>query len=200
MHVCGKIVQGQKRCHFLRVKRLGIQPDTEIFLEICLICHGQIPEVRTDQLHRIGKNVAADLQHLRQICAVAEDVPEALFPCFVLVKNMLHQIEDPENIRIRLDHDHAAPVIERRQVPMLPEADEAHIFTQRRARRQMVGRADVDTIFLKRLRPVEIKLRAAQRQLHTARAVQLDGLQLLLQSPIENIRAQLHGSFLQSFS
>ena len=83
---------------------------------------------------------------------------------------------------------------------MLSEADKAHIFAQRRARRQVVGRADVDTIFLKRLRPVEIKLRAAQRQLHTARAVQLDGLQLLLQSPIENIRAQLHGSFLQSFS
>ena len=200
MDMGGKVVQGQKCRHFLRVKRLGIQPDAEIFLEICLICHGQIPEVRTDQLHRIGKNVAADLQHLRQICAVAEDVPEAFLPCFVSVKNMLHQIEDPENIRIRLDHDHAAPVIERRQVPMLPEADEAHIFAQRRARRQMVGRADVDTIFLKRLRPVEIKLRAAQRQLHTARAVQLDGLQLLLQSPIENIRAQLHGSFLQSFS
>ena len=200
MDMGGKVVQGQKRRHFLRVKRLGIQPDAEIFLEICLICHGQIPEVRTDQLHRIGKNVAADLQHLRQICAVAEDVPEALFPCFVLVKNVLHQIEDPENIRIRLDHDHAAPVIERRQVPVLPKADETHVFAQRRARRQMVGRADVDTIFLKRLRPVEIKLRAAQRQLHTARAVQLDGLQLLLQSPIENIRAQLHGSFLQSFS
>ena len=33
-----------------------------------------------------------------------------------------------------------------------------------------------------------------------ARAVQLDDLQLLLQSPIENIRAQLHGSFLQSLS
>ena len=200
MDMGGKVVQGQKRRHFLRVKRLGIQPDAEIFLEICLICHGQITEVRTDQLHRIGKNVAADLQHLRQACAVTEDVPEALFPCFVLVKNVLHQIEDPENIRIRLDHDHAAPVIERRQVPVLSEADKAHIFAQRRARRQMVGRADVDTIFLKRLRPVEIKLRAAQRQLHTARAVQLDGLQLLLQSPIENIRAQLHGSFLQSFS
>ena len=200
MDMGGKVVQGQKRRHFLRIKRLGIQPDAEIFLEICLICHGQIPEVRTDQLHGIGKNVAADLQHLRQICAVAEDVPEALLPRLVSVKNVLHQIEDPEDVRIRLDHDHAAPVIERRQVPMLPEADEAHIFAQRRARRQMVGRADVDTIFLKRLRPVEIKLRAAQRQLHTARAVQLDGLQLLLQSPIENIRAQLHGSFLQSFS
>ena len=105
--------------------------------------------------------------------------------------------EHPENIRICLDHDHAAPVIERRQVPVLSEADEAHIFTQRRARGQMVGRADVDAVLLERLRPVEIKLRAAQRQLHTARAVQLDGLQLLLQSPIENVRAQLHGIFLQ---
>ena len=64
----------------------------------------------------------------------------------------------------------------------------------------LLNRADVDTIFLKRLRPVEIEFRAAQRQFQTARAVQLDGLQLLLQSPIENIRAQLHGSFLQSFS
>ena len=200
MDMGGKVVQGQKRRHFLRVKRLGIQPDAEIFLKIRLIRYGEIAEVRADELHRIGKNIAADFQHLRQICAVAEDVPEALFPCFVLVKNMLHQIEDPENIRIRLDHDHAAPVIERRQVPMLPEADEAHIFAQRRARGQMVGRADVDAVLLERLRPVEIKLRAAQRQLHAASAVQLDGLQLLLQSPIENIRAQLHGSFLQSFS
>ena len=74
MDMGGKVVHGQKRRHFLRVKRLGIQPDAEIFLEICLICHGQIPEVRTDQLHGIGKNVAADLQHLRQACAVAEDV------------------------------------------------------------------------------------------------------------------------------
>ena len=110
---------------------------------------------------------------------------------------MLHQIEDPEDVRIRLDHDHAAPVIERRQVPVLSEADEAHIFAQRRARRQMVGRTDVDAVFLKRLRPVEIEFRAAQRQLQTARAVQLDGLQFLFQPPIENVRAQLHGIFLQ---
>ena len=195
-----KIVQGQKRRHFLRIKRLGIQPNAEIFLKIRLIRYGEIAEVRTDEQHRIGKNVAADLQHLRQICAVAEDVPKALFPCFVLVKNMLHQIEYAENIRIRLDHDHAAPVVERRQVPMLSEADEAHIFTQRRPRWQMIGGADVNAVFFKRLRPVEIKFRAAQRQIRTARAVQLDGLQLLLQSPIENVRAQLHGIFLQSLS
>ena len=128
---------------------------------------------------------------------MAEDVPEALLPRLVSVKNALHQIEDPENVRVCLDHDHAAPVIERRQVPVLSEADEAHIFAQRRACGQMVGGADVDTVFLERLRPVEIKLRAAQRQLQTARAVQLDGLQFLFQPPIENVRAQLHGIFLQ---
>ena len=94
---------------------------------------------------------------------MTENVPKALLPRLVSVKNALHQIEDPENIRICLDHDHAAPVIERRQVPVLSEADEAHIFTQRRARGQMVGGADVDTVFLKRLRPVEIKFRSAQR-------------------------------------
>ena len=169
-------------------------------MKIRLIRYGEIAEVRADELHRIGKNIAADLQHLRQACAVAENVPEALFPRLIPVKNMLHQIKDAENVRFGLDHDHAAPVIERGQVPMLPEADETHVFAQRRPRWQMIGGADVNAVFLKRLRPVEIKLRAAQRQLHTARAVQLDDLQLLLQSPIENIRAQLHGSFLQSFS
>ena len=128
---------------------------------------------------------------------MAEDVPEALLPRLVSVKNALHQIEDPENVRVCLDHDHAAPVIERRQIPVLPEADEAHVFAQRRPCGQMVGGADVDAVFLKRLRPVEIKLRAAQRQLQTARAVQLDGLQFLFQPPIENVRAQLHGIFLQ---
>ena len=106
---------------------------------------------------------AADLQHLRQICAVAENVPEALLPRLISVKNVLHQIEHPENVRICLDHDHAAPVIERGQVPVLPEADEAHVFTQRRPRGQMIGRADVNAVFLERLRPVEIKFRAAQR-------------------------------------
>ena len=64
----------------------------------------------------------------------------------------------------------------------------------------MVGRADVDAVFLKRLCPVKIEFRPAQRQFQTARAVQLDGLQRFFQSPIENIRAQLHGRFLQSFS
>ena len=61
----------------------------------------------------------------------------------------------------------------------------------------MVGRTDVDAVFLKRLRSVGIEFRAAQCQIQTARAVQLDGLQLLLQSPLENVRAQLHGIFLQ---
>ena len=76
---------------------------------------------------------------------------------------MLHQIKDAENVRFGLDHDHAAPVIERGQVPMLPEADETHVFAQRRPRWQMIGGADVNAVFLKRLRPVEIKFRAAQR-------------------------------------
>ena len=163
MDMGGKVVQGQKRRHFLRVKRLGIQPDAEIFLKIRLIRYGEIAEVRADELHRIGKNIAADLQHLRQACAVAENVPEALFPRLIPVKNMLHQIKDAENVRFGLDHDHAAPVIERGQVPMLPEADETHVFAQRRPRWQMIGGADVNAVFLKRLRPVKIKFRAAQR-------------------------------------
>ena len=45
MHMGGKVVQGQKRCHFLCVKCLGIQPDAEILLKIFLIRHGKIPEV-----------------------------------------------------------------------------------------------------------------------------------------------------------
>ena len=133
MHMGGKVVQRQKRRHFLRVKRLGIQPDAEIFLEICLVRHGQIAEIRTDELHGIRKDIPADLQHLRQICAVAENVPKALLPRLIPVKNALHQIEHPENICICLDHDHTAPVIERGQIPVLPEADEAHIFAERRA-------------------------------------------------------------------
>ena len=53
MHMGGKVVKGQKGRHFLRIKRLGIQPDTEIFLKISLVCHSKIPEVRTDQQHGV---------------------------------------------------------------------------------------------------------------------------------------------------
>jgi len=53
MDMGGKVVQGQKRRHFLRIKRLGIQPDAEIFLKISLVCYSKIPEVRTDQQHGV---------------------------------------------------------------------------------------------------------------------------------------------------
>ena len=61
---------------------------------------------------------------------MAENVPQLFFPRLVSVKNALYQIEHPENIRICLDHNHAAPIIERRQVPVLPKADKAYILAQ----------------------------------------------------------------------
>ena len=39
------------------------------------------------------------------------------------------------------DHNHTAPVIEPIQVPVLPQTDEAHVCTERRTCRQMIGRA-----------------------------------------------------------
>ena len=81
---------------------------------------------------------------------------------------MLHQIEHAKNIRICFDHNHTAPVIEPIQVPVLPQTDEAHVCTERRTRRQMIGRANVDAVPLKRFCPVKVKFRPAQCQLLTA--------------------------------
>ena len=147
MDMGGKVVQGQKRRHFLHVKRLGIQPDAEIFWKYASSVTARyrksepISCMGLERMSRLTSSICGRFAPWRRMCQ------RRFFPCFILVKNMLHQIEDPEDVRIRLDHDHAAPVIERRQVPMLPEADEAHIFAQRRARGQMVGRADVDAVF-----------------------------------------------------
>ena len=122
-------------------------------------------------------------------------MPQPFLPCLIPVKNVLHQIEHAKNVRICFDHNHTAPVIEPIQVPVLPQTDEAHVCTERRTRRQMIGRANVDAVPLKRFCPVKVKFRPTQCQLLTACAMQLDRLQLLLQPPIENTRAQFHGMF-----
>ena len=200
MDMGGKVVQGQKRCHFFRVKGLGIQPDAEILLKICLICHGKVAEIRADQLHGVAENVPAGLQHLRQACAVAQDVPELFLPGFIAVKNMLHKIEYTENIGIGLHHDHAAAVIKCRQIPVLPKADQAHVFTERRSCGQMIRRADVGSVSFEVLIPIKVKLRPHQRQLRTASAIKLDLPKRFFQTPIQNIRAQLHKRSLRSIS
>ena len=96
------------------------------FLKVLLVRHGKIPEVDFNEQHGFSK-IPRLIQHLRQACAVAKDMPQPFLPCLIPVKNVLHQIEHAKNVRICFDHNHTAPVIEPIQVPVLPQTDEARL-------------------------------------------------------------------------
>ena len=155
-------MQGQKGRQLFGIQGLRVQPKPQACLQKDLICDGQIPEIGAQEHHGIPEDAAAGLQHVRQAGAVAQKILQPLLPSVKAVENMLYPVEHPENIRILLNENDAAPVVKAGQIPVLPQAHQTHVFAEDRPLGEMVRGADVNPPLFEILLPVQVEFRTGE--------------------------------------